>query len=211
MRNVQNETGRRRRGAAGGAHGAPDRIGGSDLAQHSQPRDPERRGARDHRGQCRDRALGDRRQLRREPRRARPLARGRRDGGGRAGAHPARPCPPALCHRALDLHPARPQSREIGRDRRQQAGAGAGLRPALRARRRLGAALCDHGRLREVREARLHVEVDAPFGRHRLRADRRRGEQAPPRHALCAHVAVGQTLHGLGDRTDSRPRLGRDV
>ena len=45
-------------------------------------------------------------------------------------------------HRPEDLHPARPQPGAECRDRRPQSGAGAGLRPALRARCRWWAALC---------------------------------------------------------------------
>ena len=55
------------------------------------------------------------------------------------------------------------------------------------------------------------VEVGAPLGRHGLRADRRRGEQAPSRHAAGAHDALRQAVHGLGDGAGAGGRFGRDV
>ena len=41
-----------------------------------------------------------------------------------------------------------------------------------------------HRRLRELREARVLVAVPAPLGRHGVRAGRRAGQQAPPRHGV---------------------------
>ena len=43
-----------------------------------------------------------------------------------------------------------------------------------------------------------------------LRAGRRAGQQAPPRHGLRPHPLLGQAVHGLGHRPGARPRHGRD-
>ena len=93
----------------------------------------------------------------------------------------------------------------------QEPRAGAGLRAAVRAGRGERAALCDDRGLPQLREARLLVEVAAPFGRHGLRADRRRGEQAASRHAAGAHDALRQAVHGVGDGAGAGGRFGRDV
>ncbi len=53
---------------------------------------------------------------------------------------PQGPLPLAFEDRAADFHAARPQSRALGRDRRQRHRLRAGLRPALRARPRPRAA-----------------------------------------------------------------------
>ncbi len=58
------------------------------------------------------------------------------------------------------------------------------LRLAVRARPRQRPPLRHARRLPELREARLHVAVAAPLGRHRVRAGRRAGQQAPPRHGV---------------------------
>ena len=96
----------------------------------------------------------------------------------------------ALRHRAAGVRAAGAQPGARRDDRRQGPGAGAGLRAAVRARHGERAALCDDRGLPQLREARLFVEVAAPFGRHGLRADRRRGEQAASRHAAGAHDAL---------------------
>ena len=57
-----------------------------------------------------------------------------------------------------------------------------------------GSPLCHHGRLREVREAGLYVQMAAPLGRHGLRADGCGRQQAPPGHALRPYALVGQAL-----------------
>ena len=50
--------------------------------------------------------------------------------------------------------------------------------------------------LPELREARLPVSLAASLGRHRVRADGRPRQQAPPRHAVRAHDALGQAFMG---------------
>ena len=50
----------------------------------------------------------------------------------------------------------------------------------------------------------------APQRRDGLRAGRRAGQQAPPRHGLFAHPLQRQAVHGLGDGARAGPRHGRD-
>ena len=50
----------------------------------------------------------------------------------------------------------------------------------------------------------------APFRRHRLRADRHSGQQAPPGHAARPYLAVGQAVHGFGYRAMPGRGFGRD-
>ncbi len=128
--------------------------------------------------------------------------RARRPGASAEGAGAA-----ALRDRAARICAAGAQSRARRDDRRQGPGAGAGLRAALRARHRERPALCDDRGFPQLREARLLVEVAAPFGRHGLRADRRRGEQAASRHAAGAHDAQRQAVHGLGDGAGAGGRI----
>ena len=54
------------------------------------------------------------------------------------------------------------------------------------------------------------VALPAPLGRDGLRAGRRAGQQAPPRHGLFAHPLQRQAVHGLGDRAGTGARHGRD-
>ena len=75
-----------------------------------------------------------------------------------------------------------------------------GQRPALRH---------DRG-LPELREARLHAPAPPPQRRDGLRAGRRAGQQAPPRHGLFAHPLQRQAVHGLGDRAGAGARHRRD-
>ena len=49
-----------------------------------------------------------------------------------------------------------------------------------------------------------------PLGRDGLRAGRRAGQQAPPRHGLFAHPLQRQAVHGLGHRAGAGARHGRD-
>ena len=72
----------RRRGPAGGTHGSEDRGGAIHRTAHPEFRDPRRRGARAHRGQCGDATRGDRGQFRRQPACTCALA-GRRGGCAR--------------------------------------------------------------------------------------------------------------------------------
>ncbi len=101
-----------------------------------------------------------------------------------------RPCTGAVQNRARDVHPTRPQPRAQCRDRRQEPRSRAGLRPAFRARCRWRPPLCDHRRFPQFRAPRADVEMDPPLRRHRLRADRCAGKQAPPRYAARAYDAV---------------------
>ena len=100
----------------------------------------------------------------------------------------------ATAPREYVQHARNPERRRD--DRRKKSRAGAGLRAALRAGHGERPALCDDRGLPQLREARLFVEVGAPRGRHGLRADRHRGEQAAPRHAAGAHDALRQAVHG---------------
>ena len=52
--------------------------------------------------------------------------------------------------------------------------------------------------------------VPASLGRDGLRAGRRAGQQAPPRHGLFAHPLQRQAVHGLGHRPGTGARHGRD-
>ena len=99
-----------------------------------------------------------------------------------AGAQPLR-------QGAAGVRAARAQPGAERHHRREEPGAGAGLRAALRARHGAGAALCDDRGFPEFREARLPGAVGAPFGRDGLRADRHRGQQAASRHDAGAHDA----------------------
>ena len=130
------------------------------------------------------------RALRRQPRGAGALARapGRTCAGDRVHLPKGLAREP-LRHGAAGVRAARAEPGAERHDRRQGAGAGAGLRAAVRARHGEGAALCDDRGFPQLREARLHVEVAAPLGRDGLRADRHRGQQAASRHAAGAHDA----------------------
>ena len=74
-----------------------------------------------------------------------------------------------------DVHPARPQpgAQRAGRWRRHRVRPE--LRLAVRPRSRQRAALRHDRRLRELREAGVHVALPAPLGRHGVRAGRRAG------------------------------------
>ena len=207
--------GRRGRGGGGAARRAERSAVRFDTARFIERNVPnlevlKRGSASDHRAQCRDRAGGDRRSLRREPGRPAALARRGRGCLGRACADPPRPGPQALRDGAGPLHPDRAQPRAQRGDRGQLPRPRPGLRAALLARPRGRAALCHDGRFRDAGEAGLHVRMAAPFGRHCLRTDGRAGQQAPFRHALRPYAAFGQTLHGFGYRTLPRRRFHRD-
>ena len=66
------------------------------------------------------------------------------------------------------------------------------------------------GRLRELREARLRHAVAPPLGRDRVRAGRRAGQQAAPRHGLRAPSLQRQGTDGVGHPAVPRRRLHRD-
>ena len=103
------------------------------------------------------------------------------------------------------LHPARAQPRAQRADRRRRHRVRAELRLAVRARPRPRPPLRDARRLRELREARVPVAEPAPLGRHRVRAGRHAGEQAPPRHGVRAPALQRQAVHGLGHRRAAAP------
>jgi hypothetical protein len=201
--------GRRARGGGGAARRAARSAVRFDTAkfierEHAQSGGPERRGDRDHRAQCRNGAGGDRRRLRREPRRAGPLARGGRR-CRRASACASRAALPASCAKPRPRHSPRSRATRARRgDRRQVPRPRAGLRPPVLPRSRWRSALCHDGRFRNAGETGLHVRMAAPFRRHGVRAHRRAREQAPFRHALRAYAAFRQTVHGLGHRTLAR-------
>ena len=202
----------RRRGGA--ARGALRRRSRHPAHLH-QAQDQGLRGARRggpgaHREECRHGAGRDRHRFPRRRRGAAAVEGGRRRRQGRARAFPEGPAALAAEDRAVDLHPACAQSGALGADRRQRHGLRAGLRPALRARPRRQAPLRHDRGFPQFREARLHGAVDPPFGRHGVRAGRRAGEQAPPRHGLCAHQIFRQAVHGLGHRAGARRRHGGD-
>ena len=54
------------------------------------------------------------------------------------------------------------------------------------------------------------VAPPPPLGRDGLRAGRRAGQQAPPRHGLFAHPLQRQAVHGLGHGAGAGARHGRD-
>ena len=58
----------------------------------------------------------------------------------------------------------------------------------------------------QFREARLHGAVDPPFRRHGVRAGRRAGQQAPPRHGLHATSAIPTSRSWARSRRRSAPR-----
>ena len=119
--------------------------------------------------------------------------------GSRAGLPLARPG-----DRAAQLHAGRAQPGERRRLRRAGHDLRAGVRLAVRPRPRRRPPLRDDRGLPQLREARLRVAVAAPLRRHRLRAGRRAGQQAPLRHGLRAHALLGQAVHGLGHAARAR-------
>ncbi len=138
-----------------------------------------------HGAQRRHHSRGDRHRFSRRSRSARDLEGGRRRRARRARTFPARHVPLAGAeNRAARIHAARPQSGTQRRDRRQEHRVRARLRLAVRPQSRRGPALRAHRGFPQLRQARLHVELAAPFGRHDLRAGRPAGQQAPPRHGV---------------------------
>ena len=60
--------------------------------------------------------------------------------------------------------------------------------------------------LRELREARVPVAIAPPLRWNGVRAGRRAGQQAPPRHGLRPHPLQRQAVHGVGHGRASEPR-----
>ena len=204
---------RRRRGAAGRAHGAAHRGGALHPAAHPELRDPRRGGARADRGQRRPGAGGDRRRA--SPTIPSALARWRDAGADVRGDRVH--LPQGLARQALRARRRGPSSSTRATPSAASRSAARNLvlapvygPPFVRDMERRPALRDDRG-FPQLREARLHVEMAAPLGRHGLRADRRRGEQAPSRHAARAHDADRQAVHGLGDRAGAGRGFGRDV
>ena len=138
------------------------------------------------------------------------MARGRRRRRGRACALSRGPHAIDPQDRALDVRPARPQSRTLAQDRRPQRGFRPRLWLAVRARPRGRPQIRDARRFREFREARLLDPVAASFRRHGLRTGRHSRQQAPSRHGRRAFAPVRQAVHGLGDRAGTGRRFDRD-
>ena len=164
-----------------------------------------------HRAQRRHDPRGGRPRVPRRPRCAPPVPRGRRGRRRRARPLPARAVPPDRPgDRAAAVHAVRAQPRAQRRDRRHAHGLRAQLRLAVRARPRQRPALRHDRGLPQLREADVRLAVPAPLGRDGLRAGRRAGQQAPPRHGLCPHALQRQAVHGLGHRAGAGARHGRD-
>ena len=139
--------------------------------------------------------------------RARAVQGSRGRCGRRARAVPARALPAAGAgDRAPGVHAVRAQPCEQRADRRHRHRARARVRLAVRARPgRRPSVRHDRG-LPELREARVHLAVPAPLGRHGVRAGRPAGEQAALRHGVRAHAVLRQAVHGLGHASAARRR-----
>ena len=164
-----------------------------------------------HRGERRHDPRGGRPRVPRRRRGARAPPRGRRRRRRRPRPLPARDVPPDRPgHRPAPVHPVRAQPGAERRDRRDAHGLRPELRLAVRARPRRRPALRHDRGLPQPREADLRLAVPPPLGRDGLRAGRRPGQQAPPRHGLFAHPLQRQAVHGLGDGAGTGARHGRD-
>ena len=154
---------------------------------------------------------GGRRRVPRRRRGAPPAGRRRRRHRRRPGPLPARDVPPDRPgDRAAPVHPVRPEPGAQRRDRRDAHGLRPELRLTVRARPRRRPALRHDRGLPQLREADLRVALPPPLGRDGLRAGRRAGQQAPPRHGLFAHPLQRQAVHGLGHGAGTGARHGRD-
>ena len=165
-------------------------------------------GAEPHREQRRDDPRGDRPHLPGGSRGPAALEDGRRRRRRRARALSARPVSRAgAAHGTARIHPARAQSGPQRAHRRRRDGVRAGLRLAVHTQPRRRPPLRPHRGLPQLRQARLHGELAAPFRRHDLRAGRPAGQQAAPRHGLQPHQVQRQGVHGLGHAPG--PRRGQ--
>ena len=197
------------------APGAPARV-----ARRARPvpdpkaravRGPRRGGPLAPRAQRRFDPRGGRDRVPRRPRGAPPAPRRRRRRRRRPRPLPARDVPPDRPgHRAAPVHPVRPQPGAQRRDRRDAHGLRPELRLAVRARPRQRPALRHDRGLPQLREAGLRLALPPPLGRDGLRAGRRAGQQAPPRHGLFPHPLQRQAVHGLRHRPGTGARHGRD-
>ena len=161
---------------------------------HRQRRDDPRRGR--HRGA-------------RLPVSTRPVRRRRVRHRRRACALSPWARPLARRHGAGELRAARPQPRPRRHDRRRRHGVRSQLRLAVRPRPRQRPALRHARRLPELRQADLLVTPPPPLRRDGVRAGRRPGQQAPPRHGVQPPALQRQADHGLGDCRRAGGRLGR--
>ena len=164
-----------------------------------------------HRAQRRHDPRGGRHRVPRRPRGAAAAPRCRRRRRRRPRPLPARDVPPDRPgDRAAPVHPVRPQPGAQRRDRRDAHRLRPELRLAVRARPRQRPALRHDRGLPQLREAGLRLALHPSLGRDGVRAGRRAGQQAPPRHGLFAHPLQRQAVHGLGHRPGTGARHGRD-
>ena len=129
---------------------------------------------------------------------------------GAAGALRSRPRAGAVRDGAVVVHPARPQPGPLGGDRRRRRRVRPGLRLAVRPRPGRRPPLRLAGRLRELRQADVGDAVAAPLRRHGVRAGRRAGQQAAPRHGVRPPALQRQADDGLGHRAEPGRGLRRD-
>ena len=161
-----------------------------------------------HRAERRHDPPGGRHRVPRRPGRARDAPR-RPAPTSRASASASR----AGCAARSSRRPRRASFTQYARNPERTTSRSAGsahrprpeLRLAVRPRPRPRPALRHDRGLPQLREARLHEPAPPPQRRHGLRAGRRAGQQAPPRHGLFAHPLQRQAVHGLGHRTRSGP------
>ena len=204
---------RARRRTHGAARDALARFGRARPAlhrpQHPDLRHPVGRKSPSHRSDRRPHPGRDRHRVPRRSGGARSLEAGRREDRRRAGEIRAGHAARNPEDRAGAVHPARAQSGEFRRDRRQERRLFAGLRLALRDGYRQGPPLRHDRGFPQLREAGAVLALAAPFRRHDLRAGRRAGQQAPSRHGLQPHQIFRPRLHGLGDGGEPRGRFHR--
>ncbi len=191
--------------------GRPRRARPVPDPQARPVRGPRRGGPVAHRAQRRHDPRGGRPRVPWRRRRDPAPARGRRRRRRRARPLPARDVPlDRAGQRAAPVHPVRPQPGAQRRDRRGAHGVRPELRLAVRARPRRRPALRHDRGLPQPGEAGLRLAAPPPLGRDGVRAGRRAGQQAPPRHGLFAHPLLGQAVHGLGHGARAGARHGRD-
>ena len=165
-------------------------------------------GSRDHRAQRRHDPRGGRRRDPRLPVGAAGLRRRRCASRRHPGALPTRACAARSCRPArrastCSTPATRRTNVQIGGDATVFApnyGSPFVLRPRQRP------PLRDARRLPELRQARVPVAVPAPLRRHRVRAGRRPGQQAPPRHGVHATSATATSRSWARSPRPAAPR-----
>jgi hypothetical protein len=163
-----------------------------------------------HGAQRRYHSRGDRHRFSRRSRGDRDLEGGRRRRQRASACTFRAACAARWCSAPRRANsPACAQSRAQCGDRRQEHRVRSGLRLALRAQSRRRPPLRAHRGLPQFRQARLHGDLAAPFGRHDLRAGRSAGQQAPSRHGVQPSEVQRQGVHGIGDRAGARRGLRR--